>query len=130
MIRRPRYVKPAGGELERTVQRGILTIAEACRCYVIHVPNGAHLAGDRLARAKQMAALKADGLRAGFPDLLIIDKTADRRIGMVEVKREDGGVVAEAQERWADILRGLGYPYALLRQPEDLIATLREWGWR
>jgi len=130
MIRRPPYVKPSGGERERVVQRGLLTMAEALRCYAIHVPNGAHLAGDRIARAKQMAALKRDGLRVGFPDLILIDKTAIRRVGFVEVKRELGGFVSEEQVDWADILRDLGFPYALLRQPEELIGTLREWSWR
>lgn len=130
MIRRPPYVKPVGGERERVVQRGIITIAEASRCYAVHVPNGAHLAGDKLRRAKQMAALKRDGLRPGFPDLILIDRTSIRRIGFVEVKRELGGVVSDDQERWADILRDLGFPYALLRQPEELVGTLREWGWR
>ena len=130
MIRRPPYVKPVGGERERVVQRGIITIAEASRCHAIHVPNGAHLAGDRIARAKQMAALKRDGLRVGFPDLILIDRTAIRRIGFVEVKRELGGVVSDEQMDWSAILRDLGFPYALLRQPEELIDTLREWGWR
>ncbi len=129
-IRRRPYIKPANGERERVVQRGIITIAEASRCYAVHVPNGAHLSGDKLARAKQMAALKKDGLRPGFPDLILIDRTAIRRIGFVEVKRELGGVVSDDQERWADILRDLGFPYALLRQPEELVGTLREWGWR
>lgn len=130
MIRRPPYVKPAKGERERTVQRGIITIAEAMRCWAVHVPNGAHLSGDKLARTKQMAALKRDGLRVGFPDLILIDRTAIRRIGFVEVKRELGGVVSDDQADWADILRDLGFPYALLCQPEELVATFREWGWR
>jgi hypothetical protein len=130
LIRRPPYVKPDNGERERVVQRGIITIAEAMRCHAIHVPNGAHLAGGKLARAKQMAALKKDGLRVGFPDLILIDRTAIRRIGFVEVKRELGGVVSDDQERWAEWLGDLGFPYALLRQPEELVATFREWGWR
>lgn len=129
-IRRVPYKKPPAGERERVVQRGIITIAEAMRCYAIHVPNGAHLSGDRLARAKQMAALKKDGLRVGFPDLILIDRTAIRRIGFAEVKREIGGVVSDDQGQWADWLRELGFPYALLRQPEELVGTLREWGWR
>lgn len=121
---------PLKGQSERVVQRGIITIAEAMGCHAIHVPNGTHLAGGKLARAKQMAALKRDGLRVGFPDLVLIDRTAIRHIGFVEVKREVGGIVSDDQERWAERLVAVGFPYALLRQPEELMGVLREWGWR
>lgn len=51
--------------------------AHACKSYglpqfaLIAIPNGAVLAGDARRRAMQMHRLKAEGLRAGVPDLFL-----------------------------------------------------------
>ncbi len=130
MIRRPAYAKPAAGLKERAVQRSIITICELMHITAVHVPNGAMLAGDRIARAKQMAVLKADGLRPGFPDLLLIDELGRERAGFLEVKRERGGIASEVQIGWGERLEGWGFRYALIDRAEDLPDIIKEWGWR
>jgi hypothetical protein len=49
---------------ERQVQRAILAMAGTCfrNVFITAIPNGAHLAGDRVARFKQAGALIGDGM--------------------------------------------------------------------
>lgn len=57
----------AAGQSERAIQRGMLVMVRRLfpDCVIAHVPNGGK-------RAKLEAAhLKADGVLAGFPDLII-----------------------------------------------------------
>lgn len=115
--------------LESPIQRaGIRTFA-LLGCYAVHVPNGSHLAGGELARAKQMATLKADGLSPGFPDLIVIDQRAPR-VGVVECKREGKDTLDPDQIWWRDECLRIGVPWGLLNTIEGPIDILRTWGWR
>ena len=132
---RPFFTKPsrgggrrATGMQERPVQRGAIRLLAMQRIEAVAVPNGAHLAGDKLARAKQMQALRKDGLRPGFPDLILFGRQR-QQIGFIEVKREIGNDLSEDQEDWRDMLIGWGFPWAMIRQPEEALAVVREWGW-
>ncbi|KKW93883.1 VRR-NUC domain-containing protein [Sphingobium chungbukense] len=129
------YIQPArksgkrtGGMAERPVQRGAIRLLAMQGIEAVHVPNGTHLAGDRLARIKQMAALRADGLRPGFPDLILFGKQP-LQIGFIEVKREVGNELSEDQEDWRDDLIERRFPWAMIRQPEEALVAVREWGW-
>jgi hypothetical protein len=114
---------------ERPIQRANIELLEGLGCYAVHIPNGSHLAGDIVARAKQTAALKKDGVRPGFPDLLVIDRRAPR-IGVIEVKREGRETLDPDQIWWRDELQRLGVPWALVNTPDGSAAALRIWGWR
>lgn len=113
---------------ERPVQRGAIRLLAMHRIQVVAVPNGAHLAGDKLARIKQMAALRKDGLRPGFPDLILFGQRP-LQIGFMEVKREIGNDLSEDQEDWRDDLIAWGFPWAMIRQPEEALDVVRGWGW-
>lgn len=115
--------------LERAVQRANVQLLAYAGCHAVHVPNGSHFAGDQFARAKQSAALIADGVRPGFPDLLVIDQRAPR-VGTIEVKREGVSKLDPDQEWWRDELARLGIPWALVNTPDGSTAVLRQWGWR
>jgi hypothetical protein len=65
---------------------------------IFHIPNGGHRA---ISVAKK---LKAEGVKAGVPDLFI----PAWRI-WIEMKRTKGGKVSKEQEEWADYLRSVGY---------------------
>lgn len=108
--------------IQRAIRMRLAALGFAC----VHVPNGAVLAGDRLRRVKQMAALKRDGLLPGFPDLLVYGSRG--RIGHIEVKAP-GGRVTEAQQRCREWLEGLGHCYAVCRSDDDAVAALAAWGW-
>jgi hypothetical protein len=116
--------------LESPVQREALKLIAMAGFQGIHTPNGAFLAGGRLARVKQMARLKADGLRPGFPDLTIMGPAP--RIGFMEAKREGGtdDLLSEDQRWWRDWLQGNGWNYWFLNRPEDVFVAFRAWGWR
>ena len=92
----------------------------------VAVPNGAVLRGDKLQRARQMQALKRDGLRPGFADLIVYGNGG--RIGHIEVKCE-GKYQQPAQRQCQEWLTGMGHLYAVCRSQEDVDETLREWGW-
>ncbi|WP_311267471.1 VRR-NUC domain-containing protein [Sphingobium sp. WCS2017Hpa-17] len=120
--------KRGAGMQERPVQRGAIRLLAMQRIEAVAVPNGAHLAGDKLSRAKQMQALRKDGLRPGFPDLILFGRQR-QQIGFIEVKREIGNDLSEDQEGWRDMLIGWGFPWAMIRQSEEALAVVRAWGW-
>ena len=115
---------------ERPVQRQAIDLLARIWIATVHVPNGAHLAGSKLSRAKQMAALKRDGLRPGFPDLILFDTRLIGRIGFVECKRQGKVKLDPEQERWRDKLTAWGFPWGFISEPEDVLALVKEWGWR
>lgn len=110
---------------ERDVQRAIIRDLKKVGVGYAHVPNGAHLSGDGVARAKQMGALIGDGLYKGFPDLIVFKKG---RMGLLEVKSE-GGKVSDSQKDCHAHLAEEQIPFAVVRSPLDAFDTLKAWGW-
>lgn len=111
---------------ESRLQRAILKRIAALGFTAVHVPNGAKLAGNEAQRRKAGARLKADGVMAGFPDLLVYGSQG--RIGHVEVKVE-GNYQTDTQKRCQAFLTALGHHYAVCRSQEDVDETLQRWGW-
>lgn len=114
---------------ERQVQRDILRMAGICFPDVLihHSPNGGHLAGDKIARFKQVGALKGDGMKAGFPDLIAI---WNRGIAFMEVKRPKytPSCVSDDQRKIHRHLAELGFEPAIVTSPSEAFAFLRERG--
>lgn len=111
---------------ETALQREILAHLEGKGIWPVHVPNGAQLAGNSKRRAIQMNALKADGLKVGFPDLSVYNSAG--RIGHIEVKCE-GQKQSENQKTCQAILEAMGHKYAVCRSIADVDETLSEWNW-
>ena len=65
---------------------------------IFAIPNG----GGR--SASQGAALKAEGVQAGVPDLCVPEWLL-----WIEMKREAGGVVSPVQREWIQYLEGIGH---------------------
>ncbi len=75
---------------------------------VFAIPNGGHRG------ASQGAALKAEGVQAGVPDLFV------PAWGMwIEMKREKGGTLSPAQSDWISYLDDCGYQCIVGRGFED-----------
>ena len=86
---------------------------------IFHVPNGGH-------RAPSVAKrLKAEGVRAGVPDLFI----PSWRV-WIEMKRTAGGRLSQEQKEWAEYLTGCGYAVIVANGATDasrqLLQVLRE----
>lgn len=112
---------------ERQVQREILRMCGTVfpSALIHHSPNGAHLAGNDTARFKQMGALLGDGLKKGFPDLIV---TWNHGVGFLEVKRPKLGKVSDAQEAIHATLRDQGHRVAVVTSAIEAQVCMLEWG--
>ena len=112
---------------ESVIQRAVRHYLRLQGVESVSVPNGAVLAGAADQRARQMNALKADGLMAGFPDLLLYPRHI-AAIGHVEIKVE-GGRLSDNQKACHDWLLSIGHRVAVVRSIDDMAETLEAWGW-
>lgn len=114
---------------ERQVQRSILKMIGRSFPSVIahHSPNGGHLAGSAEARFKQMGALKGDGLKPGFPDLICL---WNHGLALIEVKRPgySPSDVKPAQIALHKELADRGHPVAIVTSEQEAFAYLIERG--
>lgn len=68
-----------------------------------HIPNGGK-------RSKSEAArFKAQGVKAGVPDIFLPCARGGYHGLYIELKRTKGGKISTAQKEWIDALRGQGY---------------------
>lgn len=83
---------------------------------IIAIPNG----GWRDIRTA--ARLKAEGVCRGVPDIFI------PAWGLwIEMKKQKGGAVSEAQKDWLEYLDEIGYGAVVCRGAEDAMNTARSW---
>ena len=75
---------------------------------ILAIPNG----GGR--SASQGAALKAEGVQAGVPDLCVPEWLL-----WIEMKREAGGVVSPVQREWISYLESIGHRVIVAHGFED-----------
>jgi len=75
---------------------------------IFAVPNGGYRG------AGQGAALKAEGVQAGVPDLFVPEWLL-----WVEMKRETGGTVSPEQKDWIAYLESIGHRVIIGRGFED-----------
>ncbi len=111
---------------ERQIQRSIRRYLTGLGYTSVAVPNGSQLAGGAVSRARQMSALKLDGLTVGFPDLIVF--APEGRVGFIEVKTE-GGRLSEAQANVRYWMTRDGHKHAVCRSIDDVTETLEKWGW-
>lgn len=118
------------GSPEKAVHKAILQYLELVfrpPAIIHHSANEAALSNrDRVGAAIAMNAVKAMGMRPGFPDLVVLPYS---NIGPLffEVKAP-GGRVSENQQIMIGRLEALGYRVAVVRSVDDVVAKLAEWG--
>lgn len=111
---------------ERQLQRDIRKWLAAHDILAWAVPNGAHVAGGEMERIRKVAAMKADGLMPGVPDLTVITKTG--KVAFLEVKTPTGSV-SNNQKHLHRVLKDRGAKVAIVRSIDDTKAALLEWGY-
>ncbi len=125
--RKKRFGKAVkGGPSERVIQRQIVKALKRLGIIVHHSPNGAMLGGDKSARVKQAAALKADGVLKGFPDLVLINRAGD--VGFIEVKKP-GESLEPSQAALLPKIEARCWRVAVCTCVAEAEGTLRRWGW-
>lgn len=58
---------------------------------------------------------------AGVPDRMIL--LPGGRVIFAETKRPKGGVLNKRQQKWGEILKGLGFPYFVVWNYDDVAAV-------
>lgn len=93
--------------------------------------NGTVLAGDAKARARQMASLKATGLRNGAPDLFLAVSRPPFSGLWLEMKRRDWKEAKTphelAQLQYLELLRTQGYDSRFARGADAAISIVKSY---
>lgn len=85
---------------------------------LFHIPNGG-------ARSIQTAArLKAEGVKAGVPDLFLPVASGGYHGLFVEMKRTGGGRVSTRQQEWLDLLNANGYRAIVCHGADEAIREI------
>ena len=87
---------------------------------VFSVPNGFISGGD----AKYINYMKAEGMQNGSPDLVILP--GNGLTIFIEMKKEKGGVLSDAQKKMQEYLLNNGYCYCLAKGADMAIQFIKE----
>lgn len=112
--------KPRRGQPEAIIQRAIIDRLRWHGCLVMAVPNEGRRS---LANGRRM---KANGLTAGAPDLLVYRAG---RHALLEVKAGKGRV-SDAQSEMHARLAAQGWPVHVVRSQDEAMDALRSEGWQ
>lgn len=108
---------------ERATQRAILAMCGVCfpDVFIHHSPNGAYFGGSDKVRRMRGGIMAGDGCKAGFPDLICLWKGG---AALLEVKREKGGTVSDAQRVVHERLSAIGWPVSIVRSQTEAFEAL------
>ena len=86
------------------------------------VPNGIFLK-DRRSTFAIMNKMKAEGLKKGFPDLLVF---LPSKILFIELKKRKGGVISPEQKQWNTTINKFSYAKAVFCNGFESAKTIIE----
>lgn len=89
--------------------------------FIFAVPNG------QSKDYKAASYFKAEGLKAGVPDLCWPLPTEHHHGLFIEMKRRHGGTVSQEQNKWLVWLRGQGYRVEVCKGSTEAIRVLSEY---
>ena len=88
---------------------------------LFHIPNGG-------GRSKAEAGrFKAEGVKAGVPDLMLPVARGEYHGLFIELKRLDGGTVSKAQKEWIRDLNAQGYRAEVCKGWEAASRVIRDY---
>lgn len=83
-----------------------------------------HIANERKTSPRQGAYLKAQGVRAGVPDLLLAIPAGGYNGLWLELKRSKGGRVTEAQAEMHKLLKSQGYAVHVCHGAREAVGVI------
>ena len=84
--------------------------------------------GSLVASIPNKRAFGQAGLTPGMPDLLVLSPYLGERTGYIELKREHGGRLSDAQLIMRELFLRRRAPYAVCYGRDEPIERLRAWG--
>jgi hypothetical protein len=121
----PKKPRAIARQLEHAEQMTLCGWLRAKRIIFFAVPNGARR------NPRQAAWLKAEGLTAGSPDIIIVPPVLSDgwKHVAVEMKRADGGYLSPSQKEMHEAMRGRGWIVCVAHGAMDAIKQLTELGY-
>ena len=89
-------------------------------------PNGM-CAGSGGGRFAYIAKMKRQGLKTGYPDIDIYVKNSKFNMLIIEMKRQEGGVLSPEQKNWLNWLDTNGYCVAVAKGCDAAIRILNKY---
>ncbi len=112
--------------LETKEQQALVDTLRIYGVECFSVPNGAIIGGRN--RFAQLKKLKREGMLSGAPDLVLMDRLPDGRPIAVELKRQKGSVVSDAQRVVLLQLVACGWAVVLAKGASDALGQLKKLG--
>lgn len=95
--------------------------------YLFSIPNGSHLAGDKLRRIKQVSKLKKEGFKNGVSDLFLSIPSAHYHglyLEMKDIGKRENSLTEEQAQHLEDMARA-GYRATWAAGAEQAIRVIR-----
>lgn len=92
----------------------------------VHIPNGFPLGGLRNKFA-YINAIKRQGYKAGFPDLIVFARNNKYNMLFLEFKREKQGRLSEKQKDWITWLNDNGYYARCVKGNKEAVEVLNNY---
>lgn len=110
---------PTEHEEQKAVVRWFDLQFPALRERLVAVPNG----GQR--HIAVASKLKAEGVRKGFPDLMLLKRSGDYSGLFIEMKRIKGGALKPEQADWLQWLSEQGFKTAVCKGADEARETIK-----
>ena len=92
----------------------------------VHIPNGFPLGGLRNKFA-YINAIKRQGYKTGFVDLMVFAKNSKYQLLFLEFKREKGGKLSPQQDKWLNWLNDNGYYARCVKGNAEAVEVLESY---
>lgn len=88
--------------------------------------NNGFLIGGGIDKYKYINSLKSQGLKTGFPDIMVLTCNSRRPVVFFEFKREKTGKVSDRQREWHTWLKANDYPVFVVTSAEQAVEILHK----
>ena len=86
--------------------------------------NNGFLIGGGIDKYKYINSLKSQGLKTGFPDIMVLTCNSRHPVVFFEFKREKTGKISERQQEWHNWLKANDYPVFVVTSADKAVEIL------